>query len=176
MKKYGYIVIIICIVAVGFLLLQRSTRIKIATREQPPIPVSTDINRAQLCFYRESKTDRGLYDRAILKLNIVGDKVTGEFKNIPAEKDKKVGTFEGTVSAVDPMLMARTADVWWDSMAEGMKVKEQLIFIFGEGNAFPAFGEMTDRGDGVYVYKNIDDLSYADSLTDVACDDIRLSK
>jgi hypothetical protein len=137
-------------------------------------PVATNVNKIELCFYGENKTSRGLYDMAWLKMNIAGDKVDGEFRNLPAEKDSKVGTFEGTVGAVDKTMMARTADVWWDSMAEGMQVKEQLRIIFGEGNAAAGFGEMVDRGDGVYVYKDPTKLTYGMSMTDVACSDLNL--
>jgi hypothetical protein len=135
-------------------------------------PATVDVNKAQLCFYGENKTQNGLYDMAWLKMNIAGDKVTGEFRNLPAEKDSKVGTFEGDVGPVDKTMMARTANVWWDSMAEGMQVKEQLRIIFGEGNASAGFGEMVDRGDGVYVYKDATQLTYGMSMTDVACMDL----
>lgn len=81
-------------------------------------------------------------------------KVSGELKFLPAEKDSKVGKFEGTVSAVDKVMMARKVNAIWDTFAEGMNAKEQLKFIFGEGTASIGFGEMVDRGDGVYVYKD----------------------
>jgi hypothetical protein len=138
----------------------------------PEVPVTVLPTPVNLCFYGENKTSNGLYDVAWLKLNILGDKVTGEFRNLPAEKDSKVGTFEGTVGAVDKVAMARTVDAWWDSMAEGMKVKEQLKIVFGEGNASAGFGEMVDRGDGVYVYKDATKLTYGMSMTDVACGDL----
>jgi hypothetical protein len=125
-----------------------------------------------LCFYQEFKTSRGLYDSQLLRLNLSGTSVAGEYQNLPAEKDKKVGTFSGTVSAVDKLAMARYADVWWNSMAEGMQVKEQLKITFGEGNAEAGFGEMVDRGDGTYVYKDPAHLTYGKSMTDVACSDL----
>ncbi len=130
------------------------------------------IQPRQLCFYKEKKTSRGLYDVSWIKMNLSGEKVTGEFNYLPAEKDKKVGSFEGTVGAVDQMAMSRTADVWWNSMAEGMQNKEQLRIVFGEGNAQAGFGEMVDRGDGVYVYKDVSKLTYGEIMTDVSCDDI----
>ena len=123
----------------------------------------------KLCFYKENKTSRSLYDVSWLILNLSGEKVTGEFNYLPAEKDKKTGTFEGIVGAVDKMAMARTADVWWNSMAEGMQNKEQLRIVFGEGNAQAGFGEMVDRGDGIYVYKDINKISYGEIMTDVSC-------
>jgi hypothetical protein len=68
--------------------------------------------------------------------------------------------------------MTRTADLWWYASAEGMNVKEQLKIIFGEGTAGVGMGEMVDRGDGVYVYKDLKNISYTLSLTDVACADL----
>ncbi|MES3031737.1 MAG: hypothetical protein V4699_00640 [Patescibacteria group bacterium] len=135
-------------------------------------PVTTDSPEIQLCFYGEHKTSRGLYDVAWLKMNLAGTKVTGEFRNLPAETDSKLGTFQGVVGPVDKMMMARTADVWWDSLAEGMRVTEQLKIVFGEGNAAAGFGEMVDRGDGVYVYKDASQLTHGLSMTDVACGDL----
>lgn len=136
-------------------------------------PIGSDtIQTIPLCFYYEKQTSRGFYDIAWLKLNITGDTTTGEFRNLPAEKDSKVGTFTGVVGPVDKMAMARTADVWWDSMAEGMQVREQLKVIFGEGTAQVAFGEMTDRGDGVYVYKDPSKFTLGFPMSDVACSDL----
>lgn len=143
-----------------------------STINKKEVPVVIEPVPIQLCFYREEKTSSGLYDVSLLKMNLVSDTVTGEFRNLPAEKDSKVGTFEGTVSAVDRIAMARTALVWWDSLAEGMHVTEQLKIVFGEGNAQVAFGEMMDRGDGTYIYKDTSKLTYGKSMTDVACADI----
>jgi uncharacterized protein YxeA len=131
-----------------------------------------NVSPIQLCFYKSTKTNSSFNDVSWLRLNLSGEKVTGEFNYLPAEKDRKTGNFEGTVGAVDKMAMARTADVWWSSMAEGMQNKEQLRIVFGEGNAQVAFGEMVDRGDGIYVYKDISKLSYGENMSDVSCDEL----
>ena len=125
-----------------------------------------------LCFYSGAKTESGLYDISWLTMNIVDDKVTGEFQYIPAEKDSKTGEFKGTVGPVDKLDMSRTADVWWDTMAEGMNNREQLKIVFGEGNAQVAFGEMIDRGDGSYIYKDSNNITYGANMTDVDCTQI----
>lgn len=145
---------------------------KVAVVVTEPVVTTPTPKSIKLCFYKEAKTNRGLYDVSWLSMNLTGDKVTGEFQTLPAEKDKKVGTFEGDVGPVDKVAMARTADVWWNSMAEGMQTKEQLKIVFGEGNAQAAFGEMVDRGDGVYIYKDESKLTYGESMTDVDCNDI----
>jgi hypothetical protein len=79
-----------------------------------------------MCYYRSTKTTSGFYDVAWLKLNILGEKVTGEFNNLPAEKDSKVGIFEGTILPANSTINEKSATVWWDSRAEGMEVKEEL--------------------------------------------------
>lgn len=172
MKKYIYIILIV-LLALGLYLWKINTA-PVVSRMPAPVVVES-VNKRDLCFYQDKKGTNNLFDRQILILHILGDKVTGEYKNLPGEKDKKVGTFEGTVGAVDRVAMARTADVWWNSMAEGMQVKEQLKIVFGEGNAQAGYGEMVDRGDGTYVYKNASKLTYGASMTDVACDDARLN-
>jgi len=101
-----------------------------------------------------------------------GTKVSGELKFFPAEKDSKVGSFTGDVSAVDPYSMARTVTAMWDTYAEGMHTTEELSIIFGEGTASIGFGPMVDRGDGVYVYEESDEILYNLHLTDIACSDL----
>ena len=123
----------------------------------------------EMCYYLANKTNNGFYDTAWLKLNILGEKVTGEFRNLPAEKDSKIGSFEGTVGPLDQKIMARTATVWWNSLAEGMNVKEELTILFGDGSATVGFGEMVNRGDGVYVYKDKTKLTYIKSMSQIDC-------
>jgi hypothetical protein len=158
---YFLIAIIVIFAGLGFFFIKKDEMVT-------PIVID-DTNKISLCFYRETKTNQGLYDVALLRLNINGEKVNGEFKNLPAEKDSKVGNFEGIVGPVDKSMMARTADVWWNSMAEGLQVKEQLKIVFGEGTAQALFGEMVDRGDGVYIYKDTNKLTYGVAMTDVEC-------
>ncbi|MBP6912585.1 MAG: hypothetical protein KBB86_01480 [Candidatus Pacebacteria bacterium] len=137
-----------------------------------PEPVVTNVNKASLCFYGEVKTKNNLYDTSWARLNITGDKVAGEFNYLPAEKDKKVGAFNGTVGAVDKTSMARTANVMWVSMAEGMTVTEQLKIVFGEGTAQAGFGAMVDRGDGVYVYQDEAKITFGQNMTDIDCNSL----
>lgn len=144
-------------------------RNKKVTTNNTNIPSTVAEQPIKMCYYRFTKTNSGLYDKAWLKLNITGNNISGEFNNIPAEKDSKVGTFEGTVGPVDQTSMSRKAEVWWNSMAKGMTVKEELILNFGEGSANAGFGEMVDRGDGIYVYKDKTKLFYLDQLNQIDC-------
>jgi hypothetical protein len=112
-----------------------------------------------MCYSYEKKTAAGFFDRAVLKMIILDNKITGEYKNLPAEKDSKTGTFEGVVGPMDPKISGRTADVWWNASAEGMTAQEQLKIIFGEGSAVALFGEMKDSEDGRYVYAHPEKLT-----------------
>jgi hypothetical protein len=125
-----------------------------------------------LCYIYAKETPSKLFDKYWIRLDILGNKVSGEFDNIPAEKDSKTGDFEGTVGPVDQKEMARTADVWWNTFGEGITAKEQLLIKFGDGSASPGAGELIDRGDGVYVYKDKNNLFYNFSLSQISCEDL----
>ncbi len=138
--------------------------------EVNPIPTPKIV---ELCFYTETPTmDSNYVDAAWLRMNLQGGVVTGEFYNIPAQKDRNVGTFEGTVTPVIPEMMVRIADVWWDAMSEGMITKQELRIMFGEGTASVGYGTLVDRGDGVYVYSDKENMTYWQQLSDVVCSDI----
>lgn len=124
----------------------------------------------ELCFASFGTPDKnGFYDIDTLRLILDGDKVKGELNMLPGGKDSKTGEFEGIVGAVDKIAMARTADLWWFSLAEGNSIKEQLKIIFDENKASVGFGEMVDRGDGVYVYKDVKNISYTLNIPKIAC-------
>jgi len=131
-----------------------------------------EVQATQMCYYRSDKTSSGLYDKAWIKLNITTDMVTGEFDNLPSEKDSKTGTFNGTVGPINQAIMGRVANVWWNSLAEGMSVKEELLIQFNDTNATVGFGEMVDRGDGVYLYKDKANLTYIKPMSKIDCDSL----
>lgn len=127
----------------------------------------------ELCFYKETLAASGEYfDTAWLRMDLQGAKVIGEFRNLPAQTDSNFGKFEGTVGSVVPEMMARIADVWWDSESEGMKTKRELRIIFGEGTARVGFGDLQDRGDGVYIYTDKENIDTWQELIDVDCADL----
>ncbi len=173
MKKTLIIVLIIGVVFGVFYFLTKKEAV--APEVIPPVTAVEDTEgKRELCFAKFSTPDsNGFYDRYTLRLILDGEKATGELNFLPAEKDSKTGEIEGTVSAVDPKMMARTASLWWFTFAEGMSAKEELKIIFGEGTASVGLGEMKDRGDGVYVYKDPKNISYKLELNDVACMDLQ---
>ncbi|MDQ5954418.1 MAG: hypothetical protein QG583_346 [Patescibacteria group bacterium] len=161
--------VFLLIIVVVILLLLQGKRAK----DEPIVP-DDEIpkNVISLCFYKKDISPNGPIGKYTLRMNLAGDKVDGELKFLPAEKDFKVGKFVGSVSKLDQMLMGRRISAMWDTMAEGMNTTEELKIIFGEGTADVGFGEMSDRGDGVYVYKNPEAITYSLDMSDVACDDL----
>ncbi len=125
-----------------------------------------------LCYFRSNSYNNIYYDKAWLILNINENKINGEFQNLPAESDSKIGRFEGTVGPLERESMGRTANVWWEAEAEGTKVKEELIIKFGDGSATVGFGEMIDRGDGIYIYKNNNNLFFIESMNQIDCEQL----
>ena len=163
-KKISILIIVVLLIIIGFLLFRNYKVISPTITEEQKIRVS-------LCYYYSNKTDNGLEDRAWLRLDITnGTNVSGEFDNYPAEKDRKTGAFIGTAGPLNQNTMGRTAELWWNSSAEGMQVKEELNVEFGDGSASALYGEMVDRGDGVYVYKDKTALSFGSSLSQIDCD------
>jgi hypothetical protein len=126
---------------------------------------SEDLASAPLCFIYN--TEDG--STADVVMNIQGDTVSGTFAYAWAEKDSKGGSFKGTISPPDPVQMTRVLKVWWDSESEGKRATEELYIRMEEGIAVPGFGEMKDRGDGVYVYASPDDISYGPHLSLADC-------
>lgn len=122
-----------------------------------------------MCYFYEKETTAGLFDRSWVILSIVGSDVTGEFYSIPAEKDAKTGSFVGNVGPVKQQSMSRTASLLWNSSAEGVNVQEQLAIEFGDGSAVALYGEMVDRGDGIYMYKDTNALTPGFNMWQIDC-------
>jgi hypothetical protein len=179
MKKTALVIIIVGIVLGIFYFLNKKEAVAPVvvspdTTNTKPADIIKDTKQpTELCFAKFGVPDKyGSYDKYTLRLILDGDKATGELNFLPAEKDKKTGEIEGTVDPVDKATMSRTANLWWFTLAEGMSVKEELKVIFGEGTASVGLGEMVDRGDGVYVYKNPKNIFYTLNLTDLPCLDL----
>lgn len=112
----------------------------------------------ELCFAEIGlANERGFADEYILRMSLDGDKVRGELDLVPAEKDSKRGKFEGTVTPVDKVAMARTVNALWNTLQEGMSATEEIKIIFGEGIANVFFEGSATSGL---------------ELSDVACTDL----
>ncbi len=164
---------IVILVAAGILAITTSRKEEVAL----PAPVANTpeieqpvIKPIEMCYQYFKETPSGNYDRALIKINILGNNVTGEYKNLPAEKDSKVGIFAGTVGPMDPSISARTAKVLWNTIGEGMNVNEELNIQFGEGSAVALFGEMVAKNDGTYAYKDPTSLTPGFQMSQFNCE------
>lgn len=86
-------------------------------------------------------------DSIFLTIKKEGEKVSGTYKSVPFEKDKKTIVFNGTLK--DSLVTAVGT-----AMAEGTTVKEEFIFILNNDKAGVKFGEMIEGDDGIYRYKS----------------------
>lgn len=161
---FALIVLAIFIVGIAR---ESNPKVTIPTLPDTQTVVPSDTS-SKLCYYRSDKTSSGFYDRAWIRLTVSGTTATGEFQNLPAEKDRKIGTFSGTVSAPDAQ-GKQIATLIWDSQAEGMSNKEELLVKYGSGSAQAAFGEMVLGANGVYVYKDKTKAVYQTAIPQVDC-------
>jgi hypothetical protein len=104
----------------------------------------TQCYRAVTSIQDEGKT---INDSILLNFQRTGDSITGEFKWLPYYKDKKTGTFKGTVQG-------RTATTVLTATGEGMTNKEEFIFDIDAKEVNVKMGEMAEGKDGVWHYKD----------------------
>jgi hypothetical protein len=178
MKISGPILTIIVILGITGIMFFAGQKINLPTpgaptpnnvNQQSPfsMDLSPNVNAQELCYIWN--TEAG--DRAMLSMDIRGEKVIGEFHFLPAEKDSKVGIFKGMVSALNIDPEKHSVDAIWDAKAEGTVVEEQLWIVFDKSIASAGFGEMKDRGDGVYVYADPTKISYSPNMQRTDCGD-----
>lgn len=163
MKKIIILLIVIVVFIIFFIVSQKRELFSdIEPISQEP---------TSLCFYNETLTQSGLHDRSWLRLNFAEEKVSGEYHNVPAEKDSKFGNFQGIYSKDELGVMSR-ADVLWEAEAEGTIVSEQLLINFTETEALVAFGEMKLGENNTYVYSDPENISYWQTLPYLPCADL----
>ena len=114
---------------------------QVITNNTTEIPVEA-VNE-KLCFL--SVTSR---DSIILNVTRNENNITGIFNILPYEKDKKISTFEGTITG-------NTANVMGKYRAEGMEYEEELVFTIENNKASVKFGEMIEAENGVWKYRDI---------------------
>jgi len=170
MKKILIYIVLVVVVFFGLLYMF------LKNQEKNIVEVPEAKAPVEMCYQYSKETSRGYVDRVWLEMNITGDKgenVTGEYQTLLAEKDSKVGKFSGTIGVMDPKTSSRIADVWWNSLGEGMQVTEQLKIEFGEGSARALGGEMIDRGDGTYIYKDGTKLTPGIEMSQIDCERLK---
>ncbi len=174
-KKILWSVLIIALVGVGVYFMFKS----LPKEDEVVDVVPKSKEPVELCFGLFTPVnERGFSDKYTLRMLLDNEKgkVAGELNFLPGEKDSKVGKYEGTVTAVDRTSMSRTIDAVWDTFGEGINAKEEIKIIFGEGTASIGAGELVDKGDGVYRYKDPKNLQYGLNLSDIACNDLVVRK
>jgi len=166
-KKTIYVVISLLIIVIAGAFWYKSSQDKVAELDTSPNP------GVPRCLAQFGKVDKqNLYDKYTLKMLFNGDKVNGELKFLPAEKDSKLGKFEGTVIEVDEAGAPKVVSAIWEVFVEGTSNKEELRIMLGEGKASIGFGEMVVRDDGVYGYKDPSKIAYSLDLVTIPCSDI----
>ncbi len=160
-------------IIIGLIIIGLGIAVYLGVSKKEPNPVGENPQLSEkICFYSETHASGDLYDIAWATMQIDGESVTGELRNLPAEKDSKVGTFTGTIQSEEDSKESQTIDAWWDSFAEGMRVTEELKIMLSDDNAKIGFSEMVDRGDGTYVYKDSNDIPYWQSIDRVSCENL----
>lgn len=162
------IVIVLLIVLAWLFVTNKIGGVKITP---PNTSINTNIppkvTTEKLCYIWN--TEAG--DRAKLAIDIREQKATGTFYWLLAKNEPKTGIFVGTVSPIDSTTMKQTISALWDSKKGTTTRKEELVIVFGKGNANVGIGAMKDRGDGVYAYTNPEKLSYEPNLQQTDCTD-----
>lgn len=101
-----------------------------------------DTTHGEMCFRQIVSKDTML-----LTMKKDGDNVSGTYKSIPYEKDKRTIIFNGTINN-------NTITSTGTAIGEGQTQKEEFIFTLENNQAGIKFGEMIEGDDGVYRYKN----------------------
>ncbi|MEP6583459.1 MAG: hypothetical protein ABJA90_04310 [Ginsengibacter sp.] len=91
-------------------------------------------------------------DSALLKLNISGDKVSGDLTYNLYEKDHNRGTIDGTVQ--DSLVIAD-----YTFQSEGMTSVRQVVFKINGDSLFEGFGDI-DMINDTARFKNISQLKF----------------
>jgi hypothetical protein len=172
MKKIFYLLLAILLVLTFVYIVQTKRSSIIIEDPAEEVIVKEPIS---LCFVKfGEKQVSGFYDKFTLRMSLDNENKTvkGYLKILPAEKDGAVGSYEGSVSDVDPYAMARTIDAVWTREGEGLTEKSQLRIIFGEGTANIGFGAMKENPDGSYSYEDLEKVNYSLALNDYSCIDL----
>ena len=133
------------------------------------LPGDTSASPVVMCYQYSNLAAPGLVDQATLRMSVTGTQVTGEYSNLPAEKDSMKGSFVGTADRIPGNALYKIAHVAWDVSAEGTRVTQDLSIRFSDQDATALFGEMVDKGDGTYGYKDPEHLTTGFIMARVDC-------
>ncbi len=171
-KQFILILLILLLSSLVLFTILSNNKNQIITTDNDKIITENNDNDEPIayCYYQGKKTDRNFYDNFWMKIYIRDNNITGEYQSRPAEKDSKIGEFSGIILDQQDNPNSKTANVWWDSFAEGMNVTEELLISFDDKQSKILMGDMEDRGDGVYVYVDKSIIRYQLEMDNVPCD------
>lgn len=128
------------------------------------------VEKKTVCYYKETKGDTTT-DFAFTSIKYGNnDKVSGIINWLPGEKDSLVGGYEGVVEANAGMAgYPSRLNVIYTATGEGQTSKQQEIIIVGASDIKTGVGEKTQDANGVWQFKNINNLTYSNALPLVDC-------
>jgi hypothetical protein len=110
----------------------------------------------KLCFQTVTGNDS-----LLVNLSILGNEVTGILRWLPAEKDKMVGTLNGT-------LQNDTITAVYSYQAEGTTAREEKIFHLTADSLFIKHGELIDQN-GTWVLKDKRAAQFTEAAAKADC-------
>jgi hypothetical protein len=110
----------------------------------------------ELCFQNITGSDS-----LLVKLTIIGNDVSGTLRWLPAEKDKMVGTLDGT-------LQNDTITAIYSYQAEGTDAREEKILRLTPDSLFIQHGELVDQN-GTWVLKNKRTAQFTEAAAKTDC-------
>ena len=103
----------------------------------------------------------GPVDSLYIKMDVVGDLVNGEYKWLPQEKDRKTGSFTGTLEDGEATLLLTC-------MVEGTAAKEELL-LKPEANGIRVGSGQLVESEGVWLFKDKSQAAFGELIPDIPC-------
>lgn len=142
--KYNITILAFAVLLLGSCQRKEDKTVIPADEQSTAEPTKKELdNNTEMCFMQVVSKDS-------LLLTIIknGDNVSGTYRSVPFEKDKKTNVFKGTLSG-------NTIKAIGTALGEGMTTQEEIIITLENDQAGIKFGEMIEGDDGIYRYKNI---------------------
>lgn len=166
MQNLKYALIILVLLGVGSFLIKNNDNP--SKLEDIVINTSPEVDAKQLCYIWN--TEAG--DKAMISMDIREENTIGEFYLSLTDEQPISGIFRGVVSPVDEATNKRSVNALWEVTSGESQLTSELVIIFEEGGvAAPGFGEMADRGDGVFAYTDPANIYFPISLQQTDCGD-----
>lgn len=166
MKKFLLFLFIVAILGGSFYLLRNLLNKQNTVDNSQNISIDQGID---FCFYSKDLNNYGVYDKQYLVFNVKDNIAFGGYENKLSNSEIQAGDFYGTVSDFDREISGRKLDLIW-SIQSGNDIREEkLIIHYGEGSAVAFFGEKVINQQGVYEYKNINNLKPGKTMSQIDC-------